>query len=63
MKTRRLTQEHYNLLKEGGPSCPPDMTFTVGKEYVIKNPSNPGEQLIARCTQNCPYALIKVSNL
>jgi len=58
MKT--LTQENFDQIKSGSHACPYNMTFVVGKVYKFKNPSNSEEVIEARCTQNCPYALLKV---
>lgn len=57
---KNLSQEEYNNLISGYHACPMGR-FKVGYNYTILNPSNHKEKIIARCTQNCPYALIKVS--
>ena len=58
MKTEKLKGEHYDLLKSGHPVCPRYGKFSVGKLYKIINPYDKNDFLIARCTQNCPIALI-----
>lgn len=61
MSFKRLSQEHFNILKSGKHACPDYLSFIVGKEYTFKNPSNPKETIKARCTQSCPYALLKIN--
>lgn len=57
---KKLTQEHFDILKSGSPSCPRYLTFTVGKTYTFQNPSNSKERIKATCTQSQPYALLKL---
>lgn len=60
MALKKLTQEYFDQLKRGVHACPMNMAFVVGKEYTFENPSNKKERIKARCTQNMPYALLKI---
>ena len=57
---KKLNQWDFESLKKGYPVCPRYLNFTVGKEYLIQNPSNKDEKILARCTQNCPISIIKI---
>ena len=60
MALKKLNQEHFDQLKSGYHACPANLVFQVGREYTFENPSDKTEKLKAKCTQNCPFALLKV---
>lgn len=57
---KKLIKEDWDLLKGGKHVCPPYGVYRVGRTYKIVNPENKNEVIKARCTQNCPFALIKI---
>jgi hypothetical protein len=57
---KKISQENYDLLLSGKHACPQNISFVVGKEYLISNPSNKNQKIKAICTQDCPYSLLKV---
>lgn len=62
--TKTIADRYFNELKNGSTVPRNEKTgdvlpFKVGKEYIIRNEITK-EEIKARCTQDCPYHLIKI---
>jgi len=58
---------YFNELKNEGHTVPrfestgKVMPFTVGKTYTMQSTSKSDNETVkAKCTQNCPYALVRI---
>jgi|AntRauTorckE6833_2_1112554.scaffolds.fasta_scaffold62429_2 hypothetical protein len=60
MGRKKVSQEDFDNVQSGYHACPYNVTFRVGSEYKIANPSDKTEIITVRCTQSSPHAIIKV---